>query len=509
MDVEENENDAPEEVIEVVETIDASIVTVEESPHVPSITEASLPTPEVSTVKNMAETTKEDARAQVDQMIERKELDEASSSSLQTLFREHEALKDKVSKLKALLGRSAKAQREAKMESEAAHKKLDVALKENQRLSEKIEKLASRSTHMELLADFETNFDRALLSVGHLQQQHQSGGQDTSGAILRVESPIKERNTLDPLAGTAVVDNLLMQELSESKQRVEKLEQLNSSLVHRSAQLESNLNQAKVAMDELLNKIAMLELEKRMAVMEAEQATKAMQEKAASLAEMQMEIDLVQKSAQKAAVRMAEGEHMLKTVHADKMHVQKLESRMKALEEWATASNQAKTLAQERIRILETKLRLYEQSPNEVGAVHDDDETVNGRNADERILDSKKASVVIGAGDVGVQVFELDKDLLQSVNSFTERVILRWTFDLAKEDADISFSVLKGSCVTANERRNADALVKDRLVKGGAGGEIDQAFAIGRACTLVWSNSKSWIKPRTVRYNLEAVVVSD
>jgi hypothetical protein len=500
------ENDAPQEVLELAETIDAPMMAVEEPTPVPSTAEVP-PAPESSAVKATLERTVEDARAQVDQLMERKELDEGSSSSLQTLFREHEALKDKVSKLKALLGRSAKAQREAKMESEAAHKTLDATMKENQRLSEKIEKLASRPTHMELLADFETNFDRALLSVGHLQ--HQTGGQDTSGAILRVESPIKERSTLDPLAGTAVVDSLLMQELSESKQRLEKLEQLNSSLVHRSAQLESNLNQAKVAMDELLNKIAMLELEKRMAVMEAEQATRAMQEKAASLAEMQMEIDLVQKSAQKAAVRMAEGEHMLKTVHADKMYVQQLESRMKALEEWATASNQAKTLAQERIRILETKLRLYEHSSSEVGTFVNAADTVGAAVTDERILDSKKASLLIGAGDVGVQVFELDTDLIQSVNTFTERVILRWTFDLAKEDTDISFSILKGACATANARRSADALVKDRLVKGGAGGEIDQAFAIGLACTLVWSNSKSWIKPRTVRYTVEAVVVSD
>jgi hypothetical protein len=188
------ENDAPQEVLELAETIDAPMMAVEEPTPVPSTAEVP-PAPESSAVKATLERTVEDARAQVDQLMERKELDEGSSSSLQTLFREHEALKDKVSKLKALLGRSAKAQREAKMESEAAHKTLDATMKENQRLSEKIEKLASRPTHMELLADFETNFDRALLSVGHLQ--HQTGGQDTSGAILRVESPIKERSTLD------------------------------------------------------------------------------------------------------------------------------------------------------------------------------------------------------------------------------------------------------------------------------------------------------------------------
>ena len=502
-------NDSPPEVLDVaeVEAPPADSVSGEEPI---STAQAADPPKEATAVVKSADAPLEDARAQVEHMVELKELDEASSSSLQTLFREHEALKDKVSKLKALLGRSAKAQREAKVESEVTHKKLDAALKENQRLSEKIEKLNARPTHMELLADFETNFDRALLSVGQLQQQ-QAGGQDTSGttasSLLRVDSPIKERPTVE--GGTAMVDHLLMQELSESKQRVEKLEHLNSSLVHRAAQLESHLNQAKGTMDELLNKISMLELEKRMAVMEADQATKSLQEKAASLQEMQLEIDLVQKSAQKAAVRMAEGEHLMKTVHADKMHVQQLELKVKALEEWAFASNQAKMLAHDRIRILETKLRQQqERPPAEVGPGSDAIAVIDAT-ADERILETMTASLVIGAGDVGVRVFELDKDLLQTVNSFTERVILRWKFDLAQEDADISFSILKGSCTTAHARRNADVLVKDRLVKGGAGGEMDHAFAIGRACTLVWSNSKSWIRPRTVRYHLEAVVLLD
>lgn len=498
------------------------------------------------------------ARGQVSEMTERNELDTTSSSSLQTLFREHEALKDKVSKLKALLGRSAKAQREAKVDLDGSNKKLESAIAENQLLRAKIDKLAARPTHMELLADFETNFDRALLSVGH-----QSGGQDTSGTAMAaaaananpnnssntfaVESSRKDRSVFDPFgkndgtaAGAGVVDTLLLQELSDSKQRIEKLEQLNAARVQRARQLEGDLEHAQRSMTELRHNVSRLELEKRMAVMEAEQAVRAMREKGASLAEMQMEIEMVTKSAQKAAVRAAVGEEMIKTVKVDKLHAQHLEEKVQVLHEWALACNQAKTLAQERARLLDTQLRRYHRQqqqqqhppnggldgimsgeadggllalPPQSSSSYDDDDNVNNNN-EERILDSVKASLVIGAGDVGVHVFALepdlvDADLVDAVNSATERIVLRWTFDLTHDGADIIFGVFKGSCETAAQRKSAGALIKDRVVKGGAGGEIEHAFAIGQACTLVWSNRQSWIRPRTVTFSVEAVVLSE
>ena len=358
---------------------------------------------------------------------------------------------------------------------------------------------------MELLADFETNFDRALLrSVG------QSGGQDTaqpSGGDGN--APRKDRSVFDVGDGGAVVDNLLMQELSESKERIEKLENLNNSLVSRSNHMENELKEAKRSIDDLLNKLSRLELEKRMAEMEADNATKAASEKGALLAEMQMEIDMVTKSAQKAAIRAAAGEEMIKTVKSDKAQAQELEARATALQEWAIASNQAKTLAQERVRLLENQLRHYQQNRG-VGMDGGSSEAnaTNG-SSDERILASKRASMVIGAGDVGSKVFALDPETIKSVNQFTERVVLRWHFDLTAQDVDCLFSILKGSCETASECKNADALIRDRHVVGGAGGETENAFAIGRACTLLWSNKKSWVRPRTVKYILEAVVLGD
>lgn len=436
---------------------------------------------------NAIETTK----AQVQEMIDRNELDADSSSSLQQLFRENEALKEKVVKLKALLGRSAKAQRETKVELDATSKKLDATFKENERLNAKIDKLASRPTHMELLADFETNFDRALLSVG------QAGGQDTAQPVQA-----STRNDCRIIEGDAVVDSLLMNELKESKERIEKLEKLNAALVHRSSQLENDLSDAKKSMDDLLNKLSRIELEKRMAVMEAESAIKAMQEKEALLQEMQMEIDMVTKSAQKAAQRAAVGEEIMKTDKSDKVLTQQLESKVQALQEWAIASNQAKTLAQERVKILENQLRRHQAHQQRPSTKALKDEI-------ERILDSRSGSLVIGAGDVGARAFVLDTEFLKSVNQFTEHVVLRWSFDLMHEEADILFSILKGDWETSNVRKGADNLIAARLVTGGAGGETDNAFSIGQACTLVWDNTKSWIRPKTVKFKVEAVVLSD
>jgi hypothetical protein len=412
-------------------------------------------------------------------------LSHVDNETLQVILKEHEALKDKTGKLKSLLGRSAKAQRENKIDLDVTVKRLDVALREIDKLNKKIDKLANRPTHMELLADFETNFDRAMLSVG------QTGGQDTASVTQPASS------SLELESSGAVVDTLLMQELAESKQRIEKLEGLNSALGQRSTQLENEAKERKRERDDLANKVSHLELEKRMAVMEAEHATKAMQEKAASLAEMQMEIDLVTRASRSANMRAAQGEEMAKTVKTDRQHVLQLESQVEALQEWALASAEAKTLAQERVRLLESQLQYLKQETLSSSAT-----------PGERILFTKSASIVVGAGDIGVRVLQLDEDQLKGLKR-SDRVVLRWQFDMKSEDLDIRFSVLKGACDTVAKRKNADYLIQDRAVKGGAGGETENAFAVQNASTLLWSNVKSWIKPKTIRYNLEVVVVND
>jgi len=71
------------------------------------------------------------------------------------LVKEHAALKVKVDRLKGLLGRSAKAQREAKVELEVTQKRLDQALRDGQRLKDKVDHLSTRPTHSTLsLGDF-------------------------------------------------------------------------------------------------------------------------------------------------------------------------------------------------------------------------------------------------------------------------------------------------------------------------------------------------------------------
>lgn len=424
----------------------------------------------------------ETVREEVDKWIKERRFAE-ESEKLRILLKDYDALKDKVGKLKSLLGRSAKAQREAKVDLEATQKRLDQALREIERLNKKIDKLANRPTHMELLADFETNFDRALLSVGQ-----QTGGQDTAPP----GGPTEEKDH------SAVVDSLLMQELNESKQRIEKLENLNAALLHRSSLLEAEARERKHERDELASKISRLDLEKRMAVMEAEQATKALQQKSASLEEMQLEIDLLTKASVNANARAAQGEELIKTAKTDREHVQELEAKVQALQEWALASSEAKNLAQERVRLLENQLRTLQQGSSMISDVSDDSE---------RILFAKHGSLVVGAGDVGVRVITLTNDQARTVKQ-SERVLLRWKFDLTQEDATIEFSILKSNCESPADRKKADYLIKDRHVQAGAAGENENAFAIQNACTLVWSNVKSWIRPKTVKFTVEAVVVS-
>jgi hypothetical protein len=242
----------------------------------------------------------------------------------------------------------------------------------------------------------------------------------------------------------------------------------------------------------------------QMAVMEAEHATRAMQEKAASLAEMQLEIDLVTKASHQANVRASQGEELIKHVKTDKKHVQELETKVQALQEWALASSEAKTLAQERVRLLEAQMRSLQHS----AAVGGGGEGSIMDSMHERILWSGNFSLVVGAGDVGIRVVTLDQEHIAQVR-LSDRVILRWQFDLTTTDCTIEFSILKGACETKASQAKADSLVPNRMVNGGAAGDVENAFAIQNACTLLWSNQKSWIRPRTVKYTVTAIVVTD
>jgi hypothetical protein len=64
---------------------------------------------------------------------------------------------------------------------------------------------------------------------------------------------------------------------------------------------------------------------------------------------------------------------------------------------------------------------------------------------------------------------------------------------------------MKGKCETSVEQKRATYLIKDRDITEGAGGETEGAFTVDDACTLLWSNATSWIRPRTVKYTVDVV----
>ena len=430
--------------------------------------------------------TLDDANEELSQLIISGKITSNDVRCLKATLKEHISLKEKVEKLKSLLGRSAKAQREAKIDSEAAQKRLVQSLREIERLNRKLDKLQTRPTHMDLLMDFETNFDKALLSVG------QSGGQETSpssdakfgSSMADVTALSKEASNLDTM------DAMLMQELGEAKSRTEKLETLNIAMMSRSTQLEEGTKVLQSERDDARNVTKRLQMELRMAKLEGEQAHRAMMDKVASLEEMQIEIDLVTKANTKASLRAAKGEKAANSLKTEKHHIQDLESQVQALKEWALASAEAKQLMKERCRILETKLKVQQGRGG------------SGGDSSEQLLFTKTSSMVIGAGDVRSLVLSLGEHASSVDSRF---VILRWKFDSSPTDSTVGFNVMKGKCKTSSEYAKADYLIKDRVIKGGAGGETEGAFNIDSACTLLWSNSTSWIKPRTVKYTIEII----
>lgn len=407
------------------------------------------------------------------------------SSKLQSILRENAALKEKVSKLKALLARSAKAGKDSKIELEAHRKLLDVAKKEVERLNERVESLANRPTHMDLLADFETNFDRALMNM-HTEDMHvsaQSGGEPSAPLEIREDESTSQ---------------MIAAELAQAKARVEALESMNSSVMKRSLQLEKENEELIKDKESASLKMNNLQLELRMARMETENALRSLKEKSTALTEMQMEIDLVTKSAMEANARVAESLEVTKNSKSDRSKVEELEAKVLALQEWATASSEAKSAILEQNKALERKLSdLQRQKDGETRS----SSTSSDSKGTERHLWTKSSSLVIGAGTLAFRYIELGNNQVMEF----ETVILKWKFDITPNDQDIVFSILKGKVnETQMKDKNTSSLIRNRVVLGGGGGEVQNPFIIQNTCTLVFSNEHSWIRPRTVKYEVEA-----
>ena len=108
--------------------------------HGDTSTSQELPTPKTSY-------SLEDAHVEVKKLIKSGSINVLDVPAVMAVLKEHASLKEKVDKLKSLLGRSAKAQRETKVDFEASQKRLNQALREIERLNQKLDKLQSRPTH--------------------------------------------------------------------------------------------------------------------------------------------------------------------------------------------------------------------------------------------------------------------------------------------------------------------------------------------------------------------------
>ena len=132
------------------------------------------------------------------------------------------------------------------------------------------------------------------------------------------------------------------------------------------------------------------------------------------------------------------------------------------------------------------------------------DET-DGTDGSERVLFKSKGSKVIGAGDTAHTVVKLGEHAMTTDARFC---ILRWKFDLTQEDLTIDFNICKGVCESTKDQAKAVYLIKDRVITGGAAGETEGAFTHpDAACTILWSNVKSWFRPKTIKYTVEVVAI--
>ena len=122
----------------------------------PAAASAAVKSPAASKTSNSLD----DARRELAILVNSKKIAPSDCKALKDILKEHTALKEKVDKLKSLLGRSAKAQRETKVDFEASQKRLSQAMREIERLNQRLEKLQNRPSHRKWrrFIAFMTNF---------------------------------------------------------------------------------------------------------------------------------------------------------------------------------------------------------------------------------------------------------------------------------------------------------------------------------------------------------------
>ena len=145
----------------------ASSSAGEESGVIPAVTQANRPQTQSQPPATVRTAPAAPSQALLDQaneelafLLTHGKINQSEVMALQKVLRENATLKEKVGKLKSLLARSAKAQKEAKAELVGTRRRHEEAVGEVRRLTARVDSLASRPTHMDLLADFETNVSR-------------------------------------------------------------------------------------------------------------------------------------------------------------------------------------------------------------------------------------------------------------------------------------------------------------------------------------------------------------
>jgi len=389
---------------------------------------------------------------------------------------ENNGLKAKISKLKNLLARSATAHKTLSSELNLTKTKLDEANLTISRLTMRCDHLTNRPTHLDMLADFEARFDAAILSIEKTKEQ--SGGEDS----VDLSDVMRSSTTVASDEHEKVAF-----ELNEARLRIETLLQRAAKL----EQINENLLDERESSDA---KMVKLESELRLRRETEEQMKKDLQQKSYELMEMQLEIDLVTKASLDANQKVTQSMEITKAAISEKEHVEELESQVTAFREWALASAEAKRLAVERSMELEKKLALLTNPKSS---------DVQKNDTNERFLWKKSSSMVVGAGLQGTYVADLGDVVLHA----NETVLLRWKIDVTPADSDIVFSLFNGRCEDKKLRTKAKTLIDKRMVKGGGAGDVEKTFVVDKACTLLFCNTHSWIRPRTIKFTLQAYAI--
>lgn len=416
---------------------------------------------------------------------------------------------------------------------------------------------------MEIIADFESNFDRALQAIHpqyppQLQPTRKSleqdmvtnyynynnsadtniNGQNTKQFSSGDRTPDAREEAAPEESESTQAEQLLLQaQLEEAKAQCQKLESLNTTLLNRANRLEKLHEEMANQREEMERNMALLTAELRSTKAELDHTLLQQKEYVAKSAEMQMEIDFLTKSSLQSnqqLVRVLEQQQRTHQSHgltndalssqSVKQQQKEMEAKVTALTEWALASAEAKQLAVEHAKHLEHKVHeLMEQIEQQQGQLYLEDTSLHstsiGRKEDytqsvvadqsnkERKLWSEHSSMVIGAGLEGSYPLEYRADVPIHEG---ELILLRWKFDVTPSDMDIYFSVYKGRHLDNKKGwESADPIIKNRRVIGGGGGDIEGAFAVQNACTLVWSNTHSWIRPRTIKFVLEVYAITE